>query len=234
MNEKNIVLPGPRLKAAASFIRRGSVLADIGTDHALLPIYAVKNGLATRALATDVNRAPLMRAEANIQKYDVGAYVRCILTPGFDGLGSLGITDAAICGMGGELIADIVSSAEFIRTEGFRLIIQPMTRLDAARRGILQAGFSIVSELTVFDEGKYYTVICADFDGICREADDFFAMFGDFTVKRFESDEVCCGSIKHEIAKYERIIKGKSTSGIDVSKEREIVTRLSEELREDR
>lgn len=219
---------GSRLDAAASYIRRGSVFADIGTDHALLPIYAVKSGLSERAFATDVNRSPLLRAKENIKQYGVSDRITCVLTSGFDSLEGKEITDAAVCGMGGELIADIIDMADFIKVPGFRLILQPMTRPEAARRSLSRCGFAVTSESVVFDGGKYYTVIAADCNGAARECEDEFqALYGDFKVKHFASADVRRGYLTHELSKFERTIKGKSTSGADTSREESIAKKLS-------
>ena len=227
MNENEPKLPGARLAAAASYIRGGAVFADIGTDHAYLPIYAASCGLITRAVASDVNRGPIEHAVENVRKNGAESLISCVLTSGFDNLESFGITDAAICGMGGELIATIISNADFIKHDGFRLIVQPMTMPDAARRELWHSGFEITSETTVFEERKYYTIICADYCGISHTLDDFTALYGDFNIRHFSSDEVCRGYLEHEILKYERIIKGKSVSGLDVSFEHGIAGMLT-------
>lgn len=232
MNISNIKLPGARLAAALSYVRKGAVLADIGTDHACLPIYAAQNGLISRAVASDVNSGPLVRAIENVKKSGLETLIECVLTSGFDGMEEMGITDAAICGMGGELIADIIENAGFIKHSGMRLIVQPMTMPDAARRAMLRSGFQIVSEMTVAEDRKYYTVICADYCGAEHTIDEFTALFGDFAVKNFESDAVRLGYLRHEIAKYDRIIKGKSISGLDTGAERMIIQKLSEKLQE--
>lgn len=230
MLTEKIELPGKRLPTAASFIRRGAYFADIGTDHALLPIYAVKSGTAVHAIASDVNEAPLLRAKENIRRCGLEKKIDCMLTSGFDGMGSLPITDAAICGMGGELTAEIINGAPFIRRIGFRLIIQPMTRAEAAREALGAAGFCISVERTVYEDGKFYTIIAADHDGIEKTYDKFTLLFGDLSPERFCSDEERRSYIKSSIKKYERIIEGKSRSQIDVSDERSIVCRLSEML----
>ena len=58
-----------RLEAAASFMRRGGRIADIGTDHAYLPIYLCATGAAVGGVASDINEGPTQRARANIQGY---------------------------------------------------------------------------------------------------------------------------------------------------------------------
>ncbi len=195
-----------------------------------MPIFAVTHGIAVRAFASDVNAAPLECAKRNIEESGVTDKISCILTSGFDGMGTFGITDAAICGMGGELIEKIIADAgDFIRKAGFRLIVQPMTRPEAARRALWRAGFYISSESVICEDGKFYTIICADFTAEkMYDHDNFEAAFGDFSVKCFESDAVKADFFAHETQKYERMMNGKLMAGIDVSAEKETIRRLAE------
>ena len=58
-----------RLLTAVPFVREGKSLADIGTDHAYLPIYLFQSGKISCAVAADINRGPLDKARENIEKY---------------------------------------------------------------------------------------------------------------------------------------------------------------------
>ena len=55
-----------RLETVASFVPKGSNIADIGTDHGYVPIYLVREGLAEHAVAMDVRKGPLERAKAHV------------------------------------------------------------------------------------------------------------------------------------------------------------------------
>lgn len=218
-----------RLAAAVAYVREGSVLSDVGTDHAYLPIYAVENGLAKRAIASDINDGPLKNAESNIKKHGLSDKISCVLTSGFDGLDSFGITDAVIAGMGGELIADIVNAADFIKTDGFRLVVQPMTMLDTARSALFRLGFSILNEYVLKEDGKFYTVISAEYTGISSEENDVFTLtYGEPSKRDYESDEVRSEFYRREAGKYERIIAGKRSAGICVCEEETILKKLTE------
>ncbi len=220
-----------RLNAAAAYIRKGAVLADVGTDHAYLPIFAVENGIASRAVASDINEGPLKNAESNIEKHGLSEKIECMLTSGFAGLDSFGITDAVIAGMGGELIATIIKNANFIRQDCFRLIIQPMTMHETARKALFALGFSIVGECVLKEDGKFYTVICADYTGnAVFDVDDFSLLYGDESLRNYESDNVRKEYLTREISKYERISKGKRSAGIYADAEEEIVRKLKERL----
>lgn len=227
----NITL-SKRLTAAVGFVRQGAVLADIGTDHAYLPIYAVENGIAERAVAADINKKPLASARANTEGHGLTDKITCVLTSGFDGLDGYGITDAVIAGMGGELIASIVDAADFIRRDGFRLIIQPMTMPEAARAALFRNGFSVICEYTLKEDGKMYTVIAADYTGKITKASVFALLYGNLNARKYESVEVEYEYFKREIAKYKRIIEGKRMAGIIPEEEEKILYKLTERTKD--
>ena len=55
-----------RLLCCAEMVRKGSIAADIGSDHAYLPIYLVKQGICPSAIASDINEGPVKRARLNV------------------------------------------------------------------------------------------------------------------------------------------------------------------------
>ena len=145
-----------RLLSCADYVRAGAVFADIGTDHGYLPLFLLGEKRIERAYLCDVNAGPLSSAERNAAAE--GMLDRCefILTDGAAALSGKGITDYAICGMGGELIARIIEDATHLKTDGVRLILQPMTKQEYLRRYLASVGFSVLDERFSFDSGKYY------------------------------------------------------------------------------
>ena len=124
-----------RLAAAASFVRENAVVADIGTDHAHLPLWLLSAGKIRFAVASDINRAPLERAKKNAAAAGFSDRMDFVLCDGLSGLEpeKRGITDILVCGMGGELIARIVGESEYTRRPGVRLILCPMSQPDKLR-----------------------------------------------------------------------------------------------------
>ncbi len=157
--------PGKRLLAAAQYVRAGAVFADIGTDHAVLPILLCREGRVKKAYACDVAEAPLEAARRNIARAGLGELAVPLLCDGFSGLDGLGVTDAAVCGMGGELTARLIAAAPFLVRDRVRLILQPMTRARFLRSFLLSSGFSITEEELVSDSGRQYELIVASYTG---------------------------------------------------------------------
>ena len=123
-----------RLCTASSHVRNGAVVADIGTDHAYVPIYLAKQGRINKAYACDINEGPIRRAKENIAKYNLDDIIEARLQNGLDGIENLAPTDILICGMGGELIASIIDKSDYVRQKGIRLILQPMTFVKELRK----------------------------------------------------------------------------------------------------
>ena len=89
-----------RLASAIPFVRRGSFLADVGTDHAYLPIDLYKRGQIRGAVASDINRGPLERAVAHIRASGAGEGICTVLTDGLQGIEAYHPDDITIFGMG--------------------------------------------------------------------------------------------------------------------------------------
>ena len=144
-----------RLLSAAELTRQGACLADIGTDHAYLPLFLLSEGRISFAYATDINEGPLSSARKNAEEYAFADKMEFILTDGAAALRGKGITDYTICGMGGELIRDIIDRAEHLKDAGVNLILQPMSRQEKLREYLASHGFRIVKESYSYDAGKY-------------------------------------------------------------------------------
>ncbi len=174
----------PRLFAAAGYARSGGTIADIGTDHAYLPIWLVSNGISKSALACDVRKGPLDRANENIKAAGLENRIRTMLTDGLSGVESFSPDDIFLCGMGGELIVSIIEKASFVRSSDIRLILQPMTHAEIVRRYLSLNGFSITDEMIVSEKGnKLYQIIVATFTGNLYELDEAELILGPLNIK---------------------------------------------------
>ena len=162
----------PRLLTAVPYVRGGRLVADIGTDHAYLPIYLCEqrkltpvtagNGETLCAIAADINKGPVERADEHIAAARLTKYIKTVQTDGLTGLDVYDPTDIIIFGMGGELIATILAAAPWVNVPGKRLILQPMTHAEKLREYLLAAGYAIVGETLSREGDRIYQTICAE------------------------------------------------------------------------
>lgn len=159
MNE--VKLP-PRLQAVAAFIPRGAVVADIGTDHALLPLYLVQEGIARRVIATEAYSGPWQRAVENIAK--AGLAEKIELRQG-DGLAPLAPGEAEVAvlaGMGGSTICEILAARPQVAASFVRLVLQPMAAAGKLRCWLVRRGWRIAAEDLVAEGRRLYQVVVAE------------------------------------------------------------------------
>lgn len=172
----------PRLMLCAEFVT-GDFACDIGTDHALLPVYLVGNDICKRALACDIADGPLEAAFKTISQNGLQDKIKTLKSDGLDSVEPENITDVIIAGMGGETICDILASskAQWVKN-GVNLVLQPMTRADVLRRWLSENGFCISDERTVC-EGKFvYSVMRVKYCGISAPLTDLSAILGKIDV----------------------------------------------------
>lgn len=212
--------------SAAAYVRRGSVIADIGTDHAWLPIYLIDKGISPRAIAADINEGPLDRARINIPK-GMQKKIELRLTDGLSGIEDAGVNDVLICGMGGELIARIIGDAPFLKNEGIRLVLQPMTKAPYLREFLLSEGFSIIDE-TLSRDDRIYQTLCAEYVGSSENYSPLELLLGKHNIKK--GGELFLSFVAQNIKMFEGIVAGKSAGDADTSYEKEILKGLKEFL----
>ena len=148
-----------RLLCVASFVQKGAKVADVGTDHAYIPIWLVQQEIAENAIAMDINRGPIMRAEANIKKFSMGTRISTRLSDGLEKL-CPGEADAVvIAGMGGILINEILEKATHLYDSVQRYILQPMTAVEETRKYLETHGFIIEDERLAREDEKFYCVL---------------------------------------------------------------------------
>ncbi|MCR5625904.1 MAG: class I SAM-dependent methyltransferase [Lachnospiraceae bacterium] len=149
-----------RLKTAAELINPGSVIADIGCDHAYLSVYALQKGLAEFCYCLDINEGPLKRAEKNIAEYGLSDKTEFVLSDGFEKMPEGKADTAVILGMGGGLIQRIISNAPSAVLEQIdSLILGPQSELAFFRQFLFDNAFTVKDEKLIFEEGKFYYIL---------------------------------------------------------------------------
>jgi len=150
-----------RLQAIYDMVPQSNVLADIGSDHALLPIALVLNGKVTRAYASEVNEGPYEATVKNIEKHGVSNYVIAVLSDGISEL-EKDVNTISICGMGGSLIVDILDKDKAKLEHVTTLVLEPNNNEENVRIWLMNNGFEIAFEKLVEEDGRFYEVIKAE------------------------------------------------------------------------
>lgn len=200
-----------RLLCAASFVRDGDFVADVGTDHAYLPIYMYKAGKIRGAVVSDINQGPIDRAKRNICEYSCGNAIIPILSDGLCKIDEFSPNTVFILGMGGELIVNIISKAEWLKDKRTRLVLQPMTHPEILRAYLLDNGFEIVEEAMV-DDGKIYQVIVAEYTGEIGCFDRLELFFGRRNLER--GDDLLVSALDRELSILSARLEGKRKAGL--------------------
>lgn len=138
----------------------GQAVADIGTDHAYIPVQLIQQKKAERVIATDVRTGPLEAARRSIAKAGVcGIELR--LGSGLSPIAPGECDDIIIAGMGGELICTILAEGEKTAKKASRLLLQPMNSQDMLRDYLSKNGYFIAEEDIVCEGFKVYNLIIA-------------------------------------------------------------------------
>lgn len=172
---KNILTP--RLKKVAEKIGKTDVLCDVGCDHAYLPISLVRDGSVKKAYACDVRKGPLDAAKKNIEKNNLQNEIFTVLSDGLKEVTDKEITCISICGMGGNLMAKILSDEIDFAKKTDRLVLQPMTEIEVLRKFLYENGFYIYDETLAKEDRRYYNIICVK-KGSEEKCDVFDFFFG--------------------------------------------------------
>ncbi len=145
----------PRLKMIIDNVVTDSI-ADIGTDHAYVPIELVRSGRCRRAAATDIRKGPAQTARNHINRYGLDIDVRVGAGLSVIGAGEFG--EIIIAGMGGKMICSILEADEE-KAKSSRLILQPMNAQYEMRKFLVSHGYNIISEDLALEGFKVYNLI---------------------------------------------------------------------------
>ncbi len=147
-----------RLEMVASFVERGSRIADIGTDHGYLPIALIERGVSPGAIAMDIGQGPLARAKEHVLACGMEDKIELRLSDGLAELKPGEADSVVIAGMGGELVLHILEQGRALWESTGAFVLSPQSELDKVRIYLEKNGFCIAR---VFEDGKFYTVMLA-------------------------------------------------------------------------
>lgn len=167
-----------RLQLVADFLDPCECFADIGTDHAYLPVWMLQNGKARYAIAADINPNPLKNARKTLAQYGFAEQIELRLSDGLQNIAPWEVGAIAVAGMGGNQIADMISGTPWLQNAEIQLVLQPMTHFEDVRRALRENGFCVLREETVAEGERVYLALSARYSGEIREYPEWYDYAG--------------------------------------------------------
>lgn len=204
----------PRLLKTAELIAPCKKLADIGTDHAYIPVYALQNDLAETVVASDINEGPLNNAAKTVKQYGFEDRVVLRLSDGLENIEETEADAVVIAGMGGELIAKIIGDTPWLKNNK-QIIMQPMTHFEDLRAFLCDNGYIITKETVVREGKRLYLALSAEYTEEEADFGEWYFYVGNLIYSN-NSDEIeFCNRIVNRLEKkYTALIN----SGYDANK----------------
>jgi len=198
----------------ASLVREGKVIADIGTDHAYLPVYLVSNGKNPSAIAADVKKGPLENARKTVEQNNLSGKIELRISDGFDMLYHAEAEDFVLSGMGGTLMAELISRTQWLKNEDLHLVLQPQSHAQDIRKYLCENGFEIKNEICINEGERLYIAFDAYFTGRAQRKSEAYYYFGSFPDKEDENAKRYVSALKKRLEKEKAALK---KSGYDYS-----------------
>ncbi|MFD4705204.1 tRNA (adenine(22)-N(1))-methyltransferase [Gottfriedia sp. NPDC058432] len=204
MNEVNL---SKRLKRVFDYIPEGTKLADIGSDHAYLPCYAVLNKRCTAAIVGEITEGPYNSARSTIRQSGLEGIVEARMGDGLEVLVPNEVDVITIAGMGGSLISSILENGKEKLQGVETLVLQPNIGAQQIRNWLDQEGYSLVEEDILEEDGKIYEILVASKsnpNSAYGEMKDMELFIGPFLLKN--KNDAFKKKWEHERNNFERIL----------------------------
>ena len=167
-----------RLATIAKYITPNTNVVDIGTDHALLPIFLIQNGLSSKVIGVELNDGPYLKAKDKVASLGLDKYIELRLGDGLEPVMGDQVNIIVIAGMGGQTVIEILKKATSLLGKVDRIILQPMNRCELVRNYIhYTKGLTIADEDIVMEGDRLYEVIIAE-PGVSQDFDDILIEIG--------------------------------------------------------
>jgi tRNA (adenine22-N1)-methyltransferase len=174
-----------RLEKVSNFVLQGSVLADIGSDHAYLPCYLGLKRKIKKGIAGEITEGPYLSAKEQVELDGLSDIIEVRKGDGLSVLKENEAEVVTICGMGGSLITSILEKGKDKLGNVKRLVLQPNIGAKNVRKWLLKEDWVLSAEEIIKEDGKIYEVLVADRSGEQPYTNNIDAelLFGPFLLK---------------------------------------------------
>lgn len=192
-----------RLKKICNLVDENSIVADIGTDHGIIPIELSKNNMSKKIIATDISKSCLEKLEQKLIYNSNIVNIETRVSDGLDCFDEFEVDTIIISGMGGILIKEILERNLTVTKSANNLILSPNNSLDVLRKFLLQNNFVIEKEDDVIENKKYYQILKVK-RGKDFYRNDYEYLYGKLLIKN--KSENLKLFLENELKKYRDII----------------------------
>lgn len=148
-----------RLATVADMVIKGETVADIGADHALLPIYLILNQIVPRVIIGELGDGPYRRAWNAVQASSVKSRIDLRQGNGLQVLNYGEVKTVVLAGMGGDTMVDILANNWDKAASFQRFVFQPMSKAQVLRQRLASRGWLIEEELLGMENGRFFLVM---------------------------------------------------------------------------
>lgn len=174
-----------RLSKVLEYIENSDKIVDVGCDHGYLAKEALLKGVKLVQLV-DNKKMPLQRAIQNLRDYPEQEKIVYTLASGLTEVHDQ-INVACICGMGGDLISNIINDSISTSSSLDKLILQPNSKCDHLRKYLNDHSFAIIDEEIVFENEKFYQIIVAKKVKFVDKLTDLQIKYGPVLIEKHNS-----------------------------------------------
>lgn len=152
---------GSRLETIGRLVPQGAVVADVGTDHAYLPVWLIEQGRIERAIAGDIAAGPCQAARSTIAQHGLQKSVEVRQGSGLSVLKPGEASCITIAGMGASTMIAILEADMEVAQAAELLLLQPMAGAASLRAWLCEHGWKLIDEELVDDAPHFYEIISA-------------------------------------------------------------------------
>lgn len=200
-----------RLAEVASLIPNGSRIADIGTDHAYLPVHLMLQGKISIAIASDVNEGPLQSAQNQVNSLGLDSVIEVRKGDGLEVIEDGEVDVIVIAGMGAALIVQILNAGLEKLDKVKRIIVQPNVAGNLLRQWFMIHRWELKEERIIEEDRKYYEILMVErgdglvpYVGLAEKEKEQAILMGPFLLK--ERKQAFIRKWKSEIEKRKKIV----------------------------
>ena len=199
-----------RLKTIGDLVSNNQKVIDVGCDHAFLSIYLTLNKNC-HVIATDINKLPLEEAKKNIKNFNLQNKIKLVLSDGLKNINE-DFDTLIISGMGANTIINIINNDMDKVKKAKQIIIQSNKDLYNIRKYFLKNYFKITNEVTLYENGKYYTIIVFENSSELITLNENELYFGEY---KYRNNKMFIQYKNYLLKKYKNIVKQKNIENIN-------------------